>query len=141
VPDEPDIAELAAELRVSLGQIFRRVRSLHAFPVGQGAVLGHLSRAGPQSTSDLAAATHVRPQSMAQTVRELEEAGFVGRRPDPDDGRRTFIELTEAGRAALEADRRRRDDWLARVLAEDLSQDERAALQAAAPVLRRIADA
>ena len=42
------------------------------------------------SVSDLAAAEHVRPQSMAQTVGDLEDEGLVSRRPDPDDRRRAL---------------------------------------------------
>jgi DNA-binding MarR family transcriptional regulator len=137
---DEDITELAAELRVSLGQIFRRVRAEHGFPLGQGSVLGALSREGPRSISELAAGARMRPQSMAQTVRELEEAGLVARRPDPTDGRRAIIDLTPAGLEALEADRRHRVGWLAQVLNEDLSEAERATIRAAAPILRRIAD-
>jgi len=136
-----DAAPLAAELRYSLGQILRRLRSEHGFPLPQGAVLGRLDREGPQSVSDLAAAARMRPQSMAQTVRELEERGLVVRRPDPDDGRRAFVELTAAGHAALEADRAHRDGWLAGALERELSERERALLAEAAPLLRRLADA
>jgi DNA-binding MarR family transcriptional regulator len=134
-------AELAAELRQMLGQLIRRLRAEHGFPLAQGTVLGLLDREGPQGISDLAAAARMRPQSMAQTVHELEAAGLVGRRPDPADGRRAFIELTSAGLDALEADRRHRDGWLARVLSEELSERERSVLHEAAPILRRIADA
>ena len=141
VPTQADDALLAGELRETLGQLIRRLRAEHTFPLGQGTVLGMLDREGPKSISDLAAATRVRPQSMAQTVRELEDAGLVARRPDPDDGRRAFIELTAPGRAALDADRRRRDGWLARVLADTLTEHERALLHDVAPLLRRIADA
>ena len=133
-------AELAAELRLTLGHLMRRLRAQHAFPLGQGEVLGRLDREGPQSISDLAATAKMRPQSMAQTVRELETDGFVARRPDPDDGRRFFIELTAAGLERLQAERRRRDGWLARALEEDLTPDERATLAAAAPLLRRLAE-
>jgi DNA-binding MarR family transcriptional regulator len=78
---------------------------------------------------------------MAQTVRELEESGYVARRPDPDDGRRFFIELTDAGLARLQEDRRRRDGWLAQALREELSASERTTLAAAAPLLRRLSAA
>src|SRR5689334_13969450 len=138
---EVDVAPLAAELRYSLGQILRRLRVEHGFPLPQGAVLGRLDREGPQSVSDLAAGARMRPQSMAQTVRELEERGLVARRPDPDDGRRAFIELTDAGHAALEADRAHRDGWLAGALERELTASERALLAEAAPLLRRLADA
>jgi DNA-binding MarR family transcriptional regulator len=137
---DENIGELAAELRISLGQILRRVRVEHSFPMGQGAVLGALDREGPKSISDLAASARMRPQSMAQTVRELEDRGLVARAPDPGDGRRSFISLTPEGLRHLEADRRQRDGWLAQVLSEDLSESERETIRAASPILRRIAD-
>ncbi|WP_245602707.1 MarR family winged helix-turn-helix transcriptional regulator [Solirubrobacter soli] len=138
--EDENIGELAADLRISLGRIVRRLRSEHGFLMGQGAVLGALDREGPQSTSDLAAGAKMRPQSMAQTVKELEQAGFVSRRPDPADGRRMFIELTELGARRLAEDRRKRDDWLARTLETELTAKERATLAAAAPLLRRLSD-
>ena len=137
---DENIGELAAELRMALGQIFRRVRAEHGFPMGQGAALGALDREGPQSISDLAAGAKMRPQSMAQTVKELEESGYVERRPDPHDGRRSIVELTPQGLERLQSDRRRRDGWLARTLDEELTREERATLAAAAPILRRIAN-
>jgi DNA-binding MarR family transcriptional regulator len=82
----------------------------------------------------------VRPQSMAQTVGDLEAEGLVERRPDPNDGRRALVELTEAGRVALAADRRRREGWLAEVIAAELSADERALLERCVGVLSRIAE-
>jgi DNA-binding MarR family transcriptional regulator len=140
VQGDESFGELAADLRLSLGQILRRIRAEHGFPLGHGMVLGALDRDGPQSTSDLAKVAKMRPQSMAQTVKELEEAGCVSRRPDPDDGRRFFIELTQLGLQRLQEDRRRRDDWLARMLQTELTADERAILAAAAPLLRRLSD-
>jgi DNA-binding MarR family transcriptional regulator len=89
----------------------RRLRVEHRFPIHQGAVLGRLDREGSSSVSDLAAAEKVRPQSMAQTVGELEADGLVKRRPDPYDRRRALVELTPAGRDTLEEDRGRRVGW------------------------------
>ena len=82
----------------------------------------------------------VRPQSMAQTVSDLEADGFVSRRPDPGDRRRALVELTEQGRDALTADRRRREGWLARAIAEDLDDGERELLASAIDVLRRLSE-
>ena len=123
-----------------LGHLFRRLRAEHRFPLSHGAVLGRLDREGPQSVSDLAAAERMRPQSMAQTVADLEADGLVQRRPDPADKRRALVELTEDGNAALQADRRQREGWLARAIEQELTADERAALTRALEPLRRLAD-
>jgi DNA-binding MarR family transcriptional regulator len=77
---------------------------------------------------------------MSQTVGELEGEGLVVRHPDPSDRRQLLVELTETGVATLADERRHREGWLARAIAEDLSPAERAALEAALEPLRRLAD-
>jgi DNA-binding MarR family transcriptional regulator len=131
---------VASELRAVLGQLIRRLRAENRLGLTQSAVMSRLDRDGPSSVSELAAAERVRPQSMAQTVGDLETRGLVTRRPDPTDGRRALVELTEGGKATLEADRRQREGWLARAIAEDLSPDEQASLTQAVGLLRRLAE-
>ena len=134
-------APIAHEFRETLGRVIRRLRAEGGQPpVGQMAVLGRLDREGPASTSDLAAAERMRPQSMAQTVRDLESAGLVSRRPDPDDGRRALVELTPAGLERLLTTRARREGWLAELFEHEITAAERETLRAALPLLRRIAD-
>ena len=134
-------APIAHEFRETLGRVIRRLRAEGGQPpVGQMAVLGRLDREGPASTSDLAAAERMRPQSMAQTVRDLESAGLVSRRPDPDDGRRALVELTAAGLERLHTTRARREGWLAELFEREFTAAERETLRAALPLLRRIAD-
>ena len=133
-----DPAHVASELRVVLGQLVRRLRAEHRFPLSHGSVLGRLDREGPQSVSRLAAAERVRPQSMAQTVGEMEAEGYVERRPDPGDRRRALVDFTPAGRAALEEDRRRRVGWLASAI-DELPAADQAALARATDILRRLA--
>jgi DNA-binding MarR family transcriptional regulator len=134
-------ALLAHELRETVGKVIRRLRAEPGPPLAQLAVLSRLDREGPASISDLASADRVRPQSMAQTVHELERAGHVSRRPDPADARRAFVELTRSGRAALAATRARREDWLTRALEREFDARERELVRAALPLLRRVADA
>jgi DNA-binding MarR family transcriptional regulator len=133
-------AELAHELRETVGRLIRRLRAEPGPPVAQMTVLARLDRDGPASVSDLAAAERMRPQSMAQTVHDLEAAGSVTRRPDPDDRRRLFVELTPAGRALLRETRARREGWLGEALERELDAREREALHAALALMRRIAD-
>jgi DNA-binding MarR family transcriptional regulator len=132
---------LASELRFVIGKLVRRLRAERGdLSLTHVAVLARLDREGPCSVSDLAAAEHVRPQSMAQTVGDLEGEGFVARRPDPADGRRALVSLTGAGSTRLNEDRQRREGWLALALAQELSAEERRTLAAALPLLRRIAE-
>jgi DNA-binding MarR family transcriptional regulator len=48
---------------------------------------------------DLAIRAGVRKQTMAQSVDQLEQAGYLERRPNPRDGRSRLVVLTERGRA------------------------------------------
>jgi len=133
------VVQGASELRLVLGQLVRRLRAEYSFPVAQASVLSRLDREGAQTTSALAAAEHVRPQSMAQTLAELETAGLIERRPDPGDRRRIQIGLTERGRERVREGRGRREDWLAAAIAAELSPEEQRALLAAVPLLHRLA--
>jgi DNA-binding MarR family transcriptional regulator len=135
-----DVPLVASELRVVLGQLVRRLRAELRFSLAHGSVLGRLNREGARSTSELAAAERVRPQSMAQTVSELEGEGLISRRPDPADGRRMLIELTASGLHTLEDDRRQRVGWLIESISEGFSESEQRALAEAVPLLRRLAD-
>ncbi len=136
-----DVPLLASDLRLVLGQLMRRLRAEHRFSLAQGAVLGRLDREGPRGTSDLAAVERVRPQSMAQTVSELEADGLIDRRPDPADGRRALLELTDKGRQTVAADRQQREGWLIRAIADGFSEQDQQALARAVPLLSRLADA
>ena len=128
----------ASELRLVLGQLVRRLRTEYSFPVAQASVLSRLDREGAQTTSALAAAERVRPQSMAQTLAELETAELIARRPDPADRRRIHIELTQQGRQRVLEERGKREDWLAAAIAAELSPDEQRTLLATVPLLRRL---
>jgi DNA-binding MarR family transcriptional regulator len=139
VSSNSEVAPLASELRVVIGQLIRRLRAEQdRFSISQGAVLGRLDREGPQSVSDLAAAERVRPQSMAQTVADLESAGLLDRSPDPNDRRRALVSLTEAGVEVLLTSRREREGWLAGEI-EKLSAEDRRTLARAVELIDGIA--
>ncbi|RAS32557.1 DNA-binding MarR family transcriptional regulator [Streptomyces avidinii] len=134
-----EAAALAAELRTAMGKLTRRVRHEDRIPLGQVAVLGALDRDGAMTTSDLAADQRVRPQSMARAVGLLMEQNLITRRAHPTDGRKSLVELTDAGRAALEAERGRRAGWLAQAIEAELTDQERALLTQSAALLERLA--
>jgi|SRR5579884_1464017 len=138
-PAAADPVEIATELRAVLGRLVRRMRADNALALPQALVLGRLEREGPRCVAELAAAEHVRPQSMAQTVRELEGEGLIRRQTDPGDRRRARIELTDRGSTVLAAERARREGWLAAALERDLSEAERRVLGQAAALFKRLA--
>lgn len=137
-------AGLEAALRVSVARLTRRLRSErdpdNELSLGQVSVLGELFRNGECSIGALAAHERVQPPSMTRTVNCLEEAGYVVRRRHETDGRQVLITLADKGTQTLNADRRRRDAWLARQLRE-LTVEERSVLRQAAPLIERLAQA
>ncbi|WP_412751442.1 MarR family winged helix-turn-helix transcriptional regulator [Krasilnikovia sp. M28-CT-15] len=133
-----DATQLAAELRLVLGHLVRRVRADDPTPPGVTAVIGLLGRQGPMTTSELAAARRVRPQSMARTVTQVVEQGLAERGTHPVDGRKAPIVLTQAGREVLEQERTRRADWLARAIEDTLSNDDRESLAHAVDLVRQL---
>ena len=135
-----DAIRAATDLRAVLGQLMRRLRSENTRPQSQLAVLSRLDRGGPQTTSGLAAAEHMRPQSMAEVVAELQGEGLVDRTPDTADRRQLLVALTAEGREFVKAERRRREDWLSQAIADELSPEEQALLVEAAGLLRRLAE-
>ncbi|MGH2889696.1 MAG: MarR family winged helix-turn-helix transcriptional regulator [Solirubrobacteraceae bacterium] len=140
MPTDADLTRAASELRLVIGQLTRRLRTENALPIGHLAVLSRLDRAGPQTASRLAAAEHMRPQSMAQTVAELEGEGLVKRIPDTADRRQLLVDLTVAGRKFLRTERQRRENWLAQAIADELSPREQGLLVEAVAILRRLAE-
>ncbi|WP_419993908.1 MarR family winged helix-turn-helix transcriptional regulator [Streptomyces boninensis] len=127
-PAVPEPALRAAEATwVVLSRLRRKVRELPGegdLSPSQVSAMARLDKLGPSSASELAAAEGMRPQSMAKIVAALEEAGYVIRRPDPADGRRQVITLTERGRTQRHGDRRARQVLLAQALQAQCTEEQ-----------------
>jgi DNA-binding MarR family transcriptional regulator len=102
--------------------------------------LSRIAEEGSTTASALATAEHVRPQSMAETVAALLREGLVTREPDPTDGRKTLISMTEAGRELLSSIPAIREAWLEAAIERHLSPAERRTLADAARIMERLAD-
>jgi DNA-binding MarR family transcriptional regulator len=142
-----DIAESAAaaarDLRVVVSRLRRQLRGLAIdgdLTPSQTAVLTRLWKEGASSASVLAGAERIRPQSMATIVAALEQRGLVERTPDPEDGRRRVVSLTEMGRQRAESDRQVREEWLARAIHERYSEPERRTILDALSLLERLTE-
>jgi len=143
-PTLPGPLELSATVRravASLGRRLRGERPEHGVSLARLSVLGRLYRLGPTSAATLAAQERIKPQSLTRLLANLEQRGFIKRRPDENDGRRALIEITPPGKEILMRDVRQRDAWLALAMSSELSATEQELLRIAAPLLERLADA
>ncbi|TRW88790.1 MarR family transcriptional regulator [Mycolicibacterium sp. 018/SC-01/001] len=135
--------QAAQELRVLFTRLRRRLREVATsadLTPPQTAALLRLAKDGPASTSQLAGAERVRPQSMAATLAGLDRHGLIERTADPDDGRRLVITLTAEGRRRAENDRKVRDEWLVRTLQDRYTESERRVITEALALLTRLDD-
>ena len=142
--DDPDVRDVAAALRVSIGMLLRRMRQVRVegeLTVPETSALARLDRSGPATSSALAKLEQISPQSMGATLSTLEARGLVERRPDAKDGRRVVLSVTEAGQQVLRDKRDARTEQLARALSAGFTRDELNQLTAAAPLLERLAQA
>ncbi len=135
--------ELAEELRLAVRRLMARLRQESAgdeLTQSQRAVIARLDAQGPSTIATLARAEAVRPQSMGATVAAIEAEGLVRRTPDPRDGRRAVISLTDAGRRTLRESRAPRQEWLEGAIASRLSRAELDTIRDAVAVLNRLVE-
>ncbi len=140
--DGPDVEEVAAALRVSIGLLLRRLRQVPVkgeLTLPESAALTRLDRGGPATASALAKREQISPQSMGATLSALEARGLVERRSDPGDGRRIVLSVSDAGGRVLRDRRNARTEQLALALASGFTPSELERLMAAAPLLERLA--
>jgi DNA-binding MarR family transcriptional regulator len=103
----------------------------------ESAVLGALLLGGPVlNPSHLTRLVVQSPGGLTKTLRRLEDAGLVRRRPDPGDRRALLVVLTDKGRRAAERANAELGSYYDELLV-DLSARERSELTA---LLRKVLD-
>lgn len=133
-----DPGRVAARLRRAVGDLVRATRGQDVLAPVLAAALDLPDRDGPLTTAELAARRQVRHQTMAATVGELRNLGYLSAAPHPADGRMKVLTLTPAGLAALEADRAARVHLLAGALERSLSGTEVRDLARAIALIERV---
>jgi DNA-binding MarR family transcriptional regulator len=137
------LSTAAAELRVLLGQLRRRLREQANegdLTPSQISVLGRIDRDGPTTVTALAQVEGVRSQSMGATVASLLAVGFIASAAHPTDGRQSILSLTPACRAWIKKHRAQREDWLVRTMQARLSTAEQKKVADAIALLKRLVD-
>jgi DNA-binding MarR family transcriptional regulator len=137
---EPTSQQVAAELRPALSLLYRRIRQSRVagdLTLPESSALGKLHRHGPATGAQLAKLEEISPQSIGATLRSLEAKRLITRAPDPADGRRIVLSLTDAGHDIVRSKRTARTEQLTRALTT-LTPEERATLLQAIPLLERL---
>jgi len=106
---------------------------------GQIRIMRVLRQRGPLTMQELATATDVSAPTVSGIVKRLAAQEVVARRPHEEDGRVVLVDLTPAGRAAMEVFRESRIDALQARLAI-LDPEDRDAISNALPALQRLFD-
>lgn len=96
---DPNTLTLLSRIHVSLSRqvVDGVVAAGHPIRASHSVVFGQLGEEGARLT-ELARGANMTPQAMGELVDELEELGYVVRRPDASDRRAKLITLTENGR-------------------------------------------
>jgi DNA-binding MarR family transcriptional regulator len=139
----PTTEEVAAALRVAAGNLYRKLKQAPLAgeaTLAETSTLGRLERNGPATSSDLARADRISPQSMGVTVAALEERGLIERSRDPLDGRRVVLSITESGRQVVHDKRGARTAMIAAALRDGFTEAELGQLLAASPLIQRLAE-
>jgi len=106
----------------------RSTEELMGVKLRQLMLLSYLSSGAPAFQQQLCESLWLDANNCVLLLNELEDLGYVQRRRDPADRRRHMVELTEAGRAALERAQQAQES-LGDELFAALSDEERATLR------------
>lgn len=132
-------ADLVSRLRLTAMRLARRLRQQSGDDItpSQLAILATVERHGPLTLGAIAEAEGVQPPTVTRVVGWLEDEGLVRLAASTEDKRAKVATTTAKGRRRLERIRSNRNAWLACRL-DELTPEEREALQAALPVLERL---
>jgi DNA-binding MarR family transcriptional regulator len=133
-------AATAHRLRAAIARLNRMLRQQNVgeLTLSQWSALIAVEVSGPLRVGDLAEREHVSAATATRLAASLEAAGLVARAVDAADRRSSVLTLTPAGAAALARAREARALRLSQRLSA-LAPDDLARLEAALPVLERLA--
>lgn len=96
--DALDFLRILWGLDHSLQSASKRMETTLGVTGPQRMVVRIVGRFPGMSAGRLAGILHIHPSSVTGILKRLDRKGLITRRPDPRDGRRAFLGLTEKGR-------------------------------------------
>jgi DNA-binding MarR family transcriptional regulator len=136
-----DVERLLNQIKLLNRRLRREQPEVDGLPTAALVVLTLAARAeSPQRPGQLAEELQMTSPNMAAALRTLEESAMISREPDPTDGRKVFVQVTERGRDVVDQTSSSRHAWLRDAVEEVLSDRERRLLFQAGELIERIAD-
>jgi len=137
---ETDVAQRLRRAVMRLSRLLRPTEAGSAAELSptRVAVLFNVARNGPVRLAEVAADEGLNPTLLSRTVAGLLDTGLLTRRPDPEDRRSAWLEMTEAGAALVARIRTERKAKVDLALAA-LTPEEQAQIEAALPALEALA--
>lgn len=116
-PDAPQAVDSVMSALWAVARLMRQRVDGDQLDPGTFWLLKSLASNGPLRVTELAALSNLDTSTVSRHVAQLDRAGLVVRRPDPDDRRAHRLELTDEGQQTLEAAFQRRRSLLRRGMA------------------------
>jgi DNA-binding MarR family transcriptional regulator len=136
--------EIANALRTTIGRLVKLMRrethNESQLSLTERSTMGLLYPDGQLAPSEIARIEKVTTQSMSQVINHLVELEYISRTPSDDDKRKTILRLTEAGRRRVESARQEKAEWLAQMLYQRITSQEKEILMESIKILSKIID-
>jgi DNA-binding MarR family transcriptional regulator len=130
---------LAHKLRDLITRMNRSLRKQISNPeqlsVAELNVVRLLSAQEQMLPSEFCAQLHLSSQFMSQVLNRLEELDYITRRSSESDKRKILVSLTKNGRQKVNTMRAEREEWLARMISEQFSGQEKETIAKAVDLL------
>lgn len=136
--------ELASELRVSMSRLLkvlkREVKHDDLLSLTERSTLSCIYQQSEMLPSELAAKEKVTSQSMSQIINKLYLNGYIEKTPSTEDKRKTIISITSKGKEFIELKRNKTNEWLAKIISEKTTDEEKEVLMGAIKILTKFVD-
>lgn len=140
-PGAGDI-ELATLIRTTVARLVKLMRretgNESQLSLTERSTMGALYPDVELAPSELARMEKVTTQSMSQVINHLVELNYISRTPSGDDKRKTILQLTDSGRVRVEASRKEKQEWLAQVLYQRATAEEKVVLLESIKILSKL---
>jgi DNA-binding MarR family transcriptional regulator len=138
-PASADLMQVVGRLRRAVRRRVRRDWAYRPLTESELELLRLVDEEPGLRVLDAAAALGVAPNTVSTLVGRLASSGLLERQPDPRDARAARLLVTTAARERFAAWRDRRQALVGEALAR-LDDEDRRAIQACVPALRRLVE-